>query len=146
MQQPNDRTAANLALRLARAERRALRCEAAIRRAWQWRKQARHAEAMRALMAAEIGRVLSGEPQAEYYRAERDEWRQMRGEALNVAEAHQAEVARLRAVLQSIAQACESGDIWEHGIDGDEYNSWTTCEGRWAIHATADETLKASEQ
>lgn len=53
-----------------------------------------------------------------------------------------AEVDRLRAALQGIADTCEAPDVWEHGIDGDEYNSWTTCEGRWAIQEQAEAALK----
>lgn len=51
------------------------------------------------------------------------------------------EIEELAGHLDAIIDYCESGN-WEHGMDGDEYSSWTTCEGREAIVAMAREAMK----
>lgn len=55
-------------------------------------------------------------------------------------------IARQRAAeaaLKAIHEFCEDGDGWLHGHDGDDYSSWTTCEGRDTIEAMASDALKA---
>lgn len=47
-----------------------------------------------------------------------------------------------KAMLVQIADYCDDGDNWPHGMDGDDTGSWITCDGRFSVQQMAQEAVE----
>jgi hypothetical protein len=52
-----------------------------------------------------------------------------------------AERDAYKVMLVQVADFCDDGQNWPHGIDGDESGSWTTCDGRFNLQQLAEEAV-----
>lgn len=109
---------------------------------------ARAIEAARAVEKFYIDRRYAiGSPEWELWNAFDEAARAATQDArIDVAQLRRAEgeAVRFRAALERIIDDTE-GTEWTHGMDGDEYNEWITCDGRSRVRTIAEEALEEND-